>query len=220
MGEGHARLSAATVAVLAVSKAVWHLCVTALLWLGATSGAWAGDEAVANRRWAIAVYGGALTQHSFIESFTNPDPRWTTSYIAAVDVSYVVYRSQTLPLDIEIDATIAKRFGDDKQWDFGIVPMLRWKAFPWNDFVYTNFRLGLLGVSYVTGVSPWELHWAGNDEGSKVLNYLAVELDFKPDPDANLELFLRSHHRSGIFGLINDTHGGSTYMTMGLRWHF
>ena len=111
MGEGHARSSAATVAVLAVGKTVSRLCVTALLWLGAKSGAWAGNEAVANRRWAIAVYGGALTQHSLIESFINPDPRWTTSYIAAVDVSYVVYRSHTLPLEIEIDATIAKRVG-------------------------------------------------------------------------------------------------------------
>ena len=180
----------------------------------------ADDGTMQDRRWAIGVYAGALTRHSFIESFTTFDPSWAESYIAAVDVSYVLYRSPTLPYQIEIDATIARRFGDDRQWDLGLIPMFRWKEFPWNDHLYTNFRIGLLGVSYVTGISPWELHWAGNDEGSRFLNYLSVELGFKPDPTSSLELFVRSHHRSGIFGLINDTHGGSTYMTTGLRWHF
>lgn len=131
-----------------------------------------------------------------------------------------MHRFQVIPADLEIDVTVARRFGKDDQWDFGIIPMLRWKELPWNRFVYTNFRIGLLGASYVTGISPWELHWAGNDHGSHFLNYLAVELDVKPDPASPIEWFVRSHHRSGIFGLVNDTHGGSTYMTTGLRWHF
>jgi hypothetical protein len=174
----------------------------------------------AESRWALGVYGGALTERPFLQSFAIHDPKLVSNYIAAVNVTYLVHRFKILPVNLEIDATVAKRFGQDQQWDFGLVPMLRWTDLPWNDYLYTNVRVGLLGASYATGVSPWELHWAGNDHGSKFLNYLAVELDFKPDATSDTEFFLRSHHRSGIFGAINNTHGGSTYITSGVRWHF
>mgnify|MGYP001767294689 CR=1 FL=1 len=166
------------------------------------------------------MFAGALTQNSFIHSLYSIDPKWTSSYIAGIDLSYRFYRFHRLPVDLELDVTVAKRFGDDRQWDVGAIPMLRWREFPWNDLLYTNFRIGLLGASYVTGVSPWELHWAGNTHGSRYLNYLSVELDFKPSRGSDLEGFIRLHHRSGIFGLVNDTHGGSTYMTTGVRWPF
>ena len=68
-----------------------------------------GDEADANHKWAIAVDGRASTQLGLIESVSNPDPRWTSSHITAADVSCALSRSQTVPLDIAIDATIAKR---------------------------------------------------------------------------------------------------------------
>ncbi len=185
--------------------------------------AWHAGEARSDQpqhRWAIGIYGGALTENSFINSLYSTDPKLASSYLAAVDVSYVLHRFQVVPVDLEIDVTIARRFGRDDQWDFGVIPMLRWKELPWNRWVYTNVRLGLLGASYVTGISPWELHWAGNDHGSHFLNYLSVELDFRKDAASPLEFFIRSHHRSGIFGTINDTYGGSTYITSGLRWHF
>ena len=171
-------------------------------------------------QWSIGVYGGALTKRSFLSSFYNSDPQFTLSYIAAMSGSYVLHHFTALPADLELDATIAKRFGKDHEWDLSILPMVRWKSLPWNHVLYTNLRVGLLGASYVTGISPWERQRAGNDHGSRYLNFIAVELDFKPSETSQTEFFIRSHHRSGIFGLINNTHGGSTYITTGVRWHF
>lgn len=168
-------------------------------------------------RWSIGGYAGVLSGSAFYETLTNI--RYRPSYIAAVDVTYSAFTFDSLPLAIDIDTTVAKRFGQDSQWDFGIIPMARWKYFPWNDYLYTNLRVGLIGVSYVTGISPWELHWSGNDRGSQFLNYLAVEVDVAPKPESPSEFFVRVHHRSGAWGLINGTYGGSTYVTLGWRRH-
>jgi hypothetical protein len=178
------------------------------------------DPLGADSDWAVSVFGGILTHDAFLRSVSTVDPRFGDSYLGGGDLTYTFYRFQKIPVDLEIDGTIAKRFGDDHQWDFGVIPMARWKYFPWNNYVYTNFRLGLLGADYVTGISPWELHWAGNDHGSRFLNYLAFEIDLKPSESSSFEWYVGSHHRSGIFGLINDTWGGSSYYTTGFRYHF
>jgi hypothetical protein len=174
----------------------------------------------ADRDWAASLFGGVLTENSFVNSLYSVNPRLADDYLVGTDVTYTYYRLQRLPIDLELDVTGAKRFGIDHQWDFGIIPMVRWKEFPWNNYVYTNFRIGLVGVDYVTGISPWELHWAGNDHGSRFLNYLALEVDFRPSADSQFEWYVGSHHRSGAWGTIDGTYGGSTYMTTGLRYHF
>jgi hypothetical protein len=174
----------------------------------------------ANNDWAVSVFGGVLTHDVFLHSLNVFNPNLADSYIGGVDFTYAFYHFQKIPVDLEIDGSVAKRFGEDHQWDLGVVPMVRWKSFPWNEYLYTNFRLGLLGIDYVNGISPWELHWAGNDHGSHFLNYLALEIDFKPSEASPFEWYIGSHHRSGIFVLVNDTWGGSSYYTTGFRYHF
>ena len=166
-----------------------------------------------------AVWRG-LTNRSFIETFANVNPLFASSFLVAGSVSYEAYRFKTLPLMLEFDATVAKRFGEDRQWEVAGQPVLRWTSFPLNHILYTNLRVAPLGVSYVSGISPWELHWAGNPTGSRILNFLSVEMTFKADAATSGEWFIKSHHRSGIFGLVNDTHGGSTYITTGYRHRF
>ena len=121
---------------------------------------------------------------------------------------------------MEVDGTIAKRFGRDREWEFNIQPVVRWTSLPWNHLLYTNVRIAPLGFSYASGVSPWELHWAGNNHGSRILNFLTAEVTLKATPDSAAEVFVKTHHRSGIYGTINDTHGGSTYLTAGYRRQF
>jgi hypothetical protein len=172
-----------------------------------------------DQSWALSVFGGPLTEYAFANSFYSPG-HFADSYLAGVDGTYTYYSLPSLPLKLELDATAAKRFGQDNQWDFGVVPTFRWTAFPWNKYLYTNFRIGPVGVDYATGVSPWELHWAGNNHGSRFLNYFLVELDFRPSEASPLEVYVGWHHRSGAWGVWNDTYGGSTYEIVGLRYHF
>ena len=194
------------------------LCAASSVLSGA--GALCAEVRPPDRNWAVSVFLGALTHNDFNTSLYTDDLRLADDYLAGVDLTRTLYRVRVLPIDLELDVTAATRFGTDHQWDFGIIPMARWKAFPWNKYVYTNVRLGLVGVDFVTGVSPWERHWAGNDHGSELLNYLAFEVDLKPAADSRFEWYVGSHHRSGIFGLINNTWGGSTYWDTGLRYRF
>ena len=169
--------------------------------------------------WALSIFAGPLTENAFATSLVEPG-RFADSWLVGIDGTYTAYALASLPLKLELDGSVAKRFGQDGQWDFGVVPTLRWTWFPWNDYLYTNLRVGPIGIDYVTGVSPWELHWAGNDHGSRWLNYFLVELDFRPSAASPFEVYLGWHHRSGAWGAWNHTYGGSTYEVVGLRYHF
>jgi hypothetical protein len=95
-------------------------------------------------------------------------------------------------------------------------------SFPpaWNDDLYPHFRVGAIGASYATGVSPWDAINARNDgKGSNYLNFLRYELDFAPTATSPYEVFVGLHHRSGIYGLINGSHGGSNYWMTGIRFN-
>jgi hypothetical protein len=106
----------------------------------------------------------------------------------------------------------------DRQSEVDLITVVRWKMFPWNDKLYTNFRFGFLGGSYVSSISPWEKQDSGNNTGSKFLQLLIGEFTFSPNENAGYEAFIGLHHRSGIFGLISGVTGGSNYFMVGMRF--
>lgn len=171
----------------------------------------------------VGAYVGALSNQSLI-NITVLRP-WDAHFVpgALVDTHaiYTAYRFKSLPLDLEIEGGVAKRFGSDAgghQWEFDLIPMARWKYFPWNDFVYTNFRVGLIGASYVTGISDFERRFDSSGHSARFLNLLVPEFTFSPSKDAPFEVFVRVHHRSGIYGLIDGVHGASNYISTGMRF--
>jgi hypothetical protein len=177
----------------------------------------------------IGAYVGALSEQALFTwqpfqcSSTSVCP-WDihlqNNYLIDGHAVYTLYRFEKIPLDLEIEGGVAQRFGLYHQTEFDLIPMWRWKAFPWNDYLYTNFRVGVIGASYVTGVSPWEAINARNGgKGSNYLNFLRYELDFAPTAHAPYEVFIGLHHRSGVYGLINGSHGGSNYWMTGIRFN-
>ncbi len=168
-------------------------------------------------------YAGALTKEALVD-ITLLKP-WHQDFRPGLIIDghaiYTAYRFQSIPIDLEIEGGVAKRFGNaytGNQWEFDLIPMARWKYFPWNDYIYTNFRLGLFGASYVTGVSGFERDFDSGLHGNRFLNLLIPELTFSPSKEAPFEVFVRVHHRSGIFGAINGVHGGSNYISTGMRF--
>ena len=98
---------------------------------------------------------------------------------------------------------------------------LRYRGFPWDDYVRTSVAVST-GLNWATGISEVERDRASDGEGgtSQIMHYLAPEITFALPSRPNTELMLRFHHRSGIFGLINDAWGGAQYATVGIRMHF
>jgi hypothetical protein len=171
----------------------------------------------------IGAYVGALSDQSLINiTVLRPwAPNLASGLLVDAHAVYTAYRFQSIPIELEIEGGIAKRFGSreaGQQWEFDLIPMARWTYFPWNNYLYTNFRLGLIGASYVTGVSDFERQFDSSGHSSRFLNLLVPELAVSPSKEAPFEVFVRVHHRSGVYGLINGVHGASNYISTGIRF--
>jgi len=171
----------------------------------------------------LGAYVGALADQSLINiTVLRPwDPNFASGILVDAHAVYTAYRFASIPLELELEGGVAKRFGSreaGQQWEFDLIPMARWTWFPWNDYVYTNFRLGLIGASYVTGISDFERQFDSSGHSSRFLNLLVPELTVSPYKEAPFEVFVRVHHRSGVYGLINGVHGASNYISTGIRF--
>lgn len=170
---------------------------------------------------SVGAYAGQLYKNEFTRIITAPaEIGLKSSYLAALNFDYRFLKIRYLPLQLEGEFNIAKRFGQQNEFDFSAAPFLRWTWFPWNNLVYTNVRLGIVGLSYATAISPYERLNSGNMNGSNVLHFLAPEVTFSKSESSPWEVFVRVHHRSGVFGLFNGVHGGSNYLSGGARVFF
>jgi len=121
-------------------------------------------------------------------------------------------------LSIDFEAGTSYRFGEESMGEFWGALYLRYDGFPWNDTIYTTVAANV-GLSYITETSEFERSRA-NGQSSQVLHYLAPEITFADPDNKNVEFLIKLHHRSGIFGLIDDVSGGSTFVTAGIRFRF
>lgn len=90
---------------------------------------------------------------------------------------------------------------------------------PWRDKLPMRLRLAV-GPSFTSEISDIERRKDNDNQGSKLLNLFNPEVEVGWPGAPEWTGFLRLHHRSGIFGLIDGVTGGSTYLTLGLRRRF
>jgi hypothetical protein len=121
-------------------------------------------------------------------------------------------------IDIEPEVGIAKRFGNAHEAEIWAALYFRFTAFPWNHIVYTTAAVST-GLNYASGISDWERFIAGKAAPQRLLHYFSPELTFALPEHKNVELVLRLHHRSGVYGLISRI-AGAQYATAGVRWRF
>jgi hypothetical protein len=168
--------------------------------------------------WSVGVYGG---QYYDTEpaGFTQGHANFQNHYVVAVNVAKTVWRAESWPLSLEIDGTLGQQFGQASLNEVAVAPVLRWSGFPWNHVLQTNVRVGPLGISYTTDIGPYER--GADGEGSRLLNYLLLEVAFSRPKDKSAEVFMRLHHRCAIYDLLN-THGanGEDFAVIGYRKHF
>jgi hypothetical protein len=137
----------------------------------------------------------------------------------ALTASTTVWRAATWPLALEVDGMIGHQFGVATLQEFAIAPVLRWSGFPWNDVLPTSFRVGPLGYSHTTTVSPLEKSTSG--EGARNLNFLMMELTFSRPQSRAHEVFVRLHHRCTIYDLLNNYGAnGQDFLAIGYRRFF
>lgn len=140
------------------------------------------------------------------------------NYIVAVTASRTLWHFESVPISIELDAMAGGRFGDDSMVEVGITPVVRWRDFPWNDFIYTNLRFGPVGLSYLSEPSDLEKTSKGS---AQLQNLLVIEVTAADPDDTSTEFFFRHHHRCDLFDTMN-SHGGNgtDFLTRGMRKRF
>jgi hypothetical protein len=173
--------------------------------------------------WSFGGFAGVYNHGRLIYFEVEPwrvKDEWGHGYMVAGNAVYKIAHLPYVPLDLELDLSVADLFGRGNVGEIGAIPEFRWKWFPWNNWIYTNVRLGPLGASYTTGLSVEEASDTIGNHTSRFLNLDVFEWTFAPSDRSNWEAFIRNQHRSGIFGHINGVNGGSNYVNLGLRVHF
>ena len=176
-------------------------------------------DAVRSADRAITVYGGLVSDNSMTKLLLTP---WDSEVEG--DIPWLgISASQRLwslghGFTVELEAGTGYRFGSEKTGEVWSALFLRYDDFPWNDHIYTTLAAST-GVNLASRISPLE-RGKGGENTSKLLHYLAPEVTFADPRDKDLELVIRLHHRSGVFGLFDGASSGSNIATIGIRRHF
>lgn len=168
--------------------------------------------------WSLGVYGGPYYD-SEPGGFLGGRAAYKSQYLLAVTGSKTLWRSATLPLALELDAMLGQQWGQASLQEVALVPVLRWSGFPWSQQLQTAVRVGPIGVSYTSAVSPLERGTEGR--GSQWLSFLVLELALAPPREKSWEVFVRLHHRCAIYDTLN-TFGanGEDFVALGYRHKF
>ena len=168
--------------------------------------------------WSLGVYGGKFYDTE-PAGLTQGKASFMNHHMLALTGSKTVWRSESLPMSLEIDAMFGQQFGLDSLTEIAVAPVLRWSSFPWKDTLQTDLRLGPLGFSYTSKVSALERGPDG--KGSQVLNFLMIELAFSRPQDTSREVFVRLHHRCAVYDLLNNYGAnGEDFLSFGYRVRF
>ena len=168
--------------------------------------------------WGVGVYAG---QYYDTEpaGWTQGRASYLDQYLVALTASKTVWRAAHLPLSLELDGMIGQQSGVASLTEIAVVPVLRWSSFPWNEYLHTDLRLGPLGVSYTSSVSPLERGPGG--KGSQTLGFLIIEVAFSRTAKPSEELFLRLHHRCSVYDTLNNYGAnGEDFFALGFRHRF
>jgi hypothetical protein len=207
-----------------VSKIV--SAILAAIWLAAPASA--GSKGADD---SLMVFGGVATETNFAEAIYEP---WTIKLndIGVLGASYS-HRFGTVnellgggglghlgdDFTFEGEVGTSVRFGDESLGEAWTALYLRYDGLPWNDTVYTTIGVNT-GLSYLTDISEFERGRDSERKASELLHYMGPELTFADPENKNLELVLRYHHRSGVFGLFDGVVSGSTFLSAGIRIRF
>lgn len=183
--------------------------------------------AIPKENWSVVLYGGIFTTTDLIPIVFRQKTDYKESFIGTVGV--------TRPLDYRIrwfdflwEANVTKHFGEMKHWEtnaFYIVKINRIFDSPVSlslgegmSLASENPRLENKAKGYYleSGLQKDAI------ESRALLNYMMVEVSTYLPFERKTEIFLRVHHRSGIFGLYcpPDPNCGSNFISYGLRTAF
>lgn len=171
----------------------------------------------AAEKWFVSIYTGQYSNTALNEIVRlNTDFESSNVYVLSVGKELGVYKDV---LGYELEGQVATHSGEQSHQEVNGAFTLRWLSFPWNRYLLTSFAFGN-GLSYATSEPELEIREGDEHETNQLLYYILVELAFSLPQQPDWALFVRIHHRSSVFGLIDNITTGSNFVGLGLRYRF
>ena len=171
----------------------------------------------AAERWFTSIYAGQYSNTALNEIIRiNTDFESSNVYVLSVGKQLGDYKGL---IGYELEGQVAKHSGKQSHEEINGAFTLRWLPFPWDRYLDTSFAFGN-GLSYATSEPELEIREGDEHKTNQLLYYILVELAFSLPQEPDWDLFVRIHHRSSVFGLIDNITTGSNFVGLGLRYKF
>ena len=168
--------------------------------------------------WAVTAFAGVLSVEESSDIWLHGDFELADGTLVGVGLSKRLF-SVGRDLDFELELQSVKHFGGQNDFEFNLPLIVRWNTFPWDSFIDTSVAFGD-GLSIATETPDLEKARYGGDKSGAALNFVMVELTLALPEHPNIQFVSRFQHRSGAFGLINNTSDASTAFVWGLKFRF
>lgn len=173
--------------------------------------------------WAVLAYYGRQGHRSLLQTF-NMDIK-ESSAIYSLEILHELSRSNIFtrffaPISSASEVALNGVYRDDSErtiYGFDLYGILRWRHFPWDHYIRNSVGIGQ-GIAYNNRTPEGETFTP--DKPHRLLNYIMFEMTFAHPNHPALQLVVRIHHRSGVFGLYGTHRSGSTALGIGLRFVF
>lgn len=175
-----------------------------------------------DRAWDVSFYHGVFTNTTLGETLVFARTDYRPAYLTALTVARPT-RYDLLDIPLEAEAQLVRHSGAQKHLEFNGVLVARY------EFPRAGASLAFgEGLSFATRrpdvetVRPSASNPFQDSQATRnLLNYLMFEAEFRAPIDAeNSRVFMRIHHRSGIWGVFCPRTCGSNFVTYGVRFTF
>lgn len=171
----------------------------------------------ADDQWFVSFYTGQYSNTALNEIIRlNTDFESSNIYVLSLGKELGVFKDR---IGYELEGQAAWHSGKQDNGELNCAFTLRWLPFIWDKYLDTSFAFGN-GISYATSDPELEIREGDENKTSQWLYYILVELAFALPQQPQWDLFVRIHHRSSVFGLIDNISTGSNFVGLGLRYKF
>lgn len=204
------------------------LLVLILLADAVAARAWSPEQLIApcENDCAFTIYSGRYVQNSLGQVMvTSPQPPLTWEYNNSDRLIATAFSRTTGGrilwghVSMEPEIGIGQRYGRQDETEVWAALFFRYHGFPWDKYLVTTVAAST-GLNWASDVSEVEQARARDGQGSQLMHFFAPEITLAYPSVPNVQLVLRMHHRSGVFGLVSDAWGGAQYGSVGLRIWF
>lgn len=176
--------------------------------------------------WDLSFYGGKYTETDLLPILFRQNSRYKDSSI------YVLALSKELDykfrfFNFEVEGNVAKHSGIMNHWELNALYIARLNqlfSLPMSFAIGEGFSLASENPKLENKRKGFDLEnftiQTKNIQSRNILNFVMVEFEFGKKESDWPRIFLRVHHRSGVFGFYcpPDPACGSNFITYGIRY--